>query len=311
MLELRQLVKQFPGAATPAVDRVTLHVEPGETLGLVGESGSGKTTLGRCALLLEEPTSGEVLLEGRDLRRLSREELRRTRRHMQIVFQDPVGSLNPRMTVERILSEPFDIHENLSRTETADRVRELLAGVGLPVDATSRYPHEFSGGQRQRIGIARALALRPKFIVADEPVSALDVSVGAQIVNLLADLQQQFGLTYLFISHGLPLVRVISTRVAVMYLGRIVEIGPTGALFDRPAHPYTLLLRESTPRIAPSTVAPKVFPHAQTSANLSGCRFRNRCPLAAARCAEEVPELREIEPGHFAACHFAERVVEI
>ena len=316
MLELRQLVKRFPNAATPAVDHVTLRVEPGETLGLVGESGSGKTTLGRCALLLEEPTSGEVLLEGRDLSRLSREELRRTRRHMQIVFQDPVGSLNPRLNVADILAEPFDIHERISRGETADRVRELLGAVGLPADAAARYPHEFSGGQRQRIGIARAIALRPKFIVADEPVSALDVSVGAQIVNLLADLQQQFGLTYLFISHGLPLVRIISTRVAVMYLGRIAEIGPTDALFDRPAHPYTLLLRESTPRIElgekqPGAMHPAKFPNARAPAQFSGCRFRNRCPLAAARCEEEVPELREIETGHFAACHFAERVAEI
>ncbi|SRR6266404_5220222 len=305
MLELRNLVKMFPGAATPAVDRVSLKVEPGETLGLVGESGSGKTTLGRSALLLEQPTSGEVWFDGRDLAQLSSSELRRTRRHMQIVFQDPVGSLNPRMRVGQILAEPFDIHEKLSRVETTDRVRELLDAVGLPADSASRYPREFSGGQRQRIGIARAVALRPKFIVADEPVSALDVSVGAQIVNLLADLQEKFGLTYLFISHGLPLVRRISTRVAVMYLGRICELGPTDALFERPAHPYTLLLRESTPRIAvdapPRAMEPAAAPPVAT---LSGCRFRNRCPLAADRCAAETPELREVTPGHFAACHF-------
>ncbi len=249
MITLNNIVKHFPGQSRPAVDGVTLEVKQGETLGLVGESGSGKTTLGRCALMLETPTSGEVLFEGRDLAGLGKEELRRTRRHMQIIFQDPMGSLNPRMRVEKILAEPFDIHENLSAAETRDRVRELLDAVGLPPDSGTRYPHEFSGGQRQRIGIARAIALRPKFIVADEPVSALDVSVGAQIVNLLADLQQRFGLTYLFISHGLPLIRHISTRVAVMYLGKIVEIGPAEEVFAHPAHPYTQLLRDSTPQI--------------------------------------------------------------
>jgi oligopeptide/dipeptide ABC transporter ATP-binding protein len=293
------------------VDGVSLRVNQGETLGLVGESGSGKTTLGRCALLLEPPTSGQVLFEGHDLAGLSHEELRRTRRHMQIVFQDPVGSLNPRMRVERILAEPFDIHERLSRSETHDRVRELLAAVGLPADSGVRYPHEFSGGQRQRIGIARAVALRPKFIVADEPVSALDVSVGAQIVNLLAELQERFGLTYLFISHGLPLVRQISTRVAVMYLGRLAEIGPTSELFERPAHPYTLLLRESTPSLnphAPRARRPENISEVAGLAPLSGCRFRNRCPLAAERCAEEAPQLREVGPGHLSACHFAENV---
>jgi oligopeptide/dipeptide ABC transporter ATP-binding protein len=309
VLELRRLVKSFPGQAAPAVDDVSLRVNAGETLGLVGESGSGKTTLGRCTLLLEKPTSGGVVFDGRDLAALSGEELRRMRRHMQIVFQDPVGSLNPRMRVERILAEPFDIHENLSRSATRDRVRELLDAVGLPQDSASRYPHEFSGGQRQRIGIARAIALRPKFIVADEPVSALDVSVGAQIVNLLCDLQEKFGLTYLFISHGLPLVRRISSRIAVMYLGRIAEIGPTDDLFERPAHPYTVLLRESTPRIDPAPREPARFPEAPAQA-LSGCRFRNRCPLAAEKCAQEVPPLREIGPGHLAACHFAERVAQ-
>jgi oligopeptide/dipeptide ABC transporter ATP-binding protein len=308
LLELNQLVKSFPGQSTPAVDGVSLRLEQGETLGLVGESGSGKTTLGRCALLLEPPTSGQVLFKGRDLARLSHEELRRTRRHMQIVFQDPVGSLNPRMRVERILAEPFDIHEKLSAADTRDRVRELLAAVGLPADAAARYPHEFSGGQRQRIGIARAVALVPEFIVADEPVSALDVSVGAQIVNLLAELQGRFGLTYLFISHGLPLVRQISTRVAVMYLGRLAEIGPTSALFEHPAHPYTLLLRESTPSLQPRA-RPTANLEGGGPAPLSGCRFRNRCPLAAERCAEEVPHLREVGPGHFSACHFGPQIL--
>ncbi len=313
MLELRGLVKHFPGAPSPAVDGVTLRVDAAETLGLVGESGSGKTTLGRCALLLEPPTSGDVVFDGRDLRRLSSGDLRRARRHMQIVFQDPVGSLNERMTVARILAEPLVIHERLSRSEIAGRVDELLDAVGLSRDSAAKYPHEFSGGQRQRIGIARALALRPKFIVADEPVSALDVSVGAQIVNLLVDLQQSFGLTYLFISHGLPLIRRISTRIAVMYLGRIAEIGPAEEIFGRPAHPYTVLLARSTPSLH---LAHRAGRHAAPAppagaAPLDGCRFRNRCPLAQPRCADEVPELRDIAPGHATACHFAEQVAGI
>ena len=321
MLELRRLVKNYPAQAgfwsadqISALDDVSLHIEAGQTLGLVGESGSGKSTLGRCALLLERPTSGDVLFEGTSLVSLGAGQLRRMRRQMQVVFQDPYGSLNPRMRVEKILAEPFQIHEQLSRREISSKVPELLATVGLPADAAKRYPHEFSGGQRQRIGIARALALRPKFIVADEPVSALDVSVGAQIVNLLADLQQQFGLTYLFISHSLPVVRHISARVAVMYLGRLCEIGPTEAIFDRPLHPYTVLLRRSTPDLSGSAnLKSKIFNLQSGEAPSavrppSGCRFRTRCPLAQPRCAEETPPLRELEPGHLTACHYADQV---
>jgi oligopeptide/dipeptide ABC transporter ATP-binding protein len=236
------------------------------------------------------------------------------RRQMQVVFQDPYGSLNPRMRVEKILAEPFEIHEKFARREISSKVAELLVTVGLPADAADRYPHEFSGGQRQRIGIARALALRPKFIVADEPVSALDVSVGAQIVNLLADLQQQFGLTYLFISHSLPVVRHISARVAVMYLGRLCETGPTEAIFDRPLHPYTVLLRRSTPDLSDSANLQSAISNLQSGEAPSalrppsGCRFRTRCPLAQPRCAEETPLLRELEPGHLTACHYADQV---
>jgi peptide/nickel transport system ATP-binding protein len=313
VLEVRQLTKHFPvaGGMIHALDDVSLRVRSGETLGLVGESGSGKSTLGRCALRLMPPTAGEVLFDGRNLAALGKGELRRLRRSMQIVFQDPFASLNPRMRIASILAEPFEIHERLSRGEIRGRVRDLLREVGLPEDALGRYPHEFSGGQRQRIGIARAVALRPKFIVADEPVSALDVSVGAQIVNLLADLQQQLGLTYLFISHSLPLIRHVSTRIAVMYLGRIVEIGPAEAIFGRPMHPYTRLLHASTPGAGHDAGPPKDAVATEPPSAIrppSGCRFRTRCPLAEARCAEETPALRELAAGHFAACHFAERL---
>jgi oligopeptide/dipeptide ABC transporter ATP-binding protein len=322
MVELRHLVKHFPASAgmfgggsgtVHAVDDVSLSIAAEETLGLVGESGSGKTTLGRCALLLLDPTAGEVLFEGRNLVGLPAAELRGMRRHMQIIFQDPFASLNPRLRVEQIVAEPFQIHERLPAAEVRHRVRQLLSAVGLPADAAARYPHEFSGGQRQRAGIARALALHPKFIVADEPVSALDVSVGAQIVNLLQDLQQQYGLTYLFISHGLPVVRHISTRIAVMYLGRLAELGPTGTIFARPLHPYTVLLHASTPDISrtgnPQSVSRNLQWEPPSAVQPpSGCRFRTRCPMAAERCTEEVPEFREVEPGHFVACHFAEDV---
>ncbi len=261
LLEIRALTKIYPlgesilgGGAkgeVRAVDDVTLDIEAGETLGLVGESGSGKSTLGRLALRLIEPTSGDIRFDGRNLLKTSHVEMRRLRRDMQIIFQDPFGSLDPRMRVEDVIAEPLIIHGETAGVSTRrTRVAELLKAVGLDESAMRRFPHEFSGGQRQRIGIARALALRPRFIVADEPVSALDVSVGAQIVNLMAQLQREFGLTYLFISHSMPVVRYLATRIAVMYQGKIVEAGETGQITQRPAHAYTRSLLEATPEIA-------------------------------------------------------------
>jgi len=259
LLEIRNLTKIFPlgesifgGGAkgeVRAVDDVSLDIEPGETLGLVGESGSGKSTLGRLVLRLIQPTSGSLLFEGRDLLGANHNELRRLRRDMQIIFQDPFGSLDPRMRVEDVITEPLIIHESMSPSSRRARVTELLHAVGLDESSLRRFPHEFSGGQRQRIGIARALALRPKFIVADEPVSALDVSVGAQIVNLLARLQQEFKLTYLFISHSMPLVRYLATHIAVMHRGRIVESGPAQQITEQPQHAYTRSLLQATPEI--------------------------------------------------------------
>jgi peptide/nickel transport system ATP-binding protein len=274
LLEIRNLTKIYPHREVRAVDAVSLDIDAGETLGLVGESGSGKSTLGRLILRLIEPTAGSIRFDGRDLLAASRTEMRRLRRHLQIIFQDPFASLDPRFTVEQIIAEPLVIHgterENAppdSRggnrprlsgratpgspgTTVSVRVAELLRAVGLDESASRRYPHEFSGGQRQRVGIARALALRPKFIVCDEPVSALDVSVGAQIVNLLAQLQRDFGLTYLFISHSMPVVRYLSTRIAVMYRGQIVEVAPTEQITERPQHPYTKTLLEATPEVS-------------------------------------------------------------
>jgi oligopeptide transport system ATP-binding protein len=260
LIEIRNLTKVFPlgqsmlgsraKGEVRAVDDVSLDIYPGETLGLVGESGSGKSTLGRLVLRLIEPSSGTLQFEGRDLLAASHGEMRRIRRDMQIIFQDPFGSLDPRMNVESIISEPLVIHEKMAFNARRGRVAELLRAVGLDQSILPRFPHEFSGGQRQRIGIARALALRPKFIVADEPVSALDVSVGAQIVNLLAQLQREFGLTYLFISHSMPVVRYLATRIAVMYRGKMVEVGNTSQITEQPQHPYTRSLLEATPEIA-------------------------------------------------------------
>ena len=260
LVEIRNLTKVFPlgesifgGGAkgeVRAVDDVSLEIEAGETLGLVGESGSGKSTLGRLALRLVEPTSGSIRFDGRDLLAASGSEMRRYRRDMQIIFQDPFGSLDPRFRVEDVIAEPLIVHEPMSRSMRRVRTTELLRAVGLDESAAQRFPHEFSGGQRQRIGIARALALKPKFIVADEPVSALDVSVGAQIVNLLAQLQREFGLTYLFISHSMPVVRYLATRIAVMYRGKIVEVGSTTEITEEPKHAYSRSLLEATPEIA-------------------------------------------------------------
>ena len=259
LIEIRNLTKVYPlgesvfgGGAkgeVRAVDGVSLDIKAGETLGLVGESGSGKSTLGRLVLRLIEPTSGSIQYHGRDLLAASRSQMRGLRRDMQIIFQDPFGSLDPRMRVDEVVAEPLVIHGKMGQKARGERVAELLRAVGLDQSAARRFPHEFSGGQRQRIGIARALALRPKFIVADEPVSALDVSVGAQIVNLLAQLQREFGLTYLFISHSMPVVRYLATRMAVMYRGKIVEVGDTGQITGAPAHPYTRSLLEATPEL--------------------------------------------------------------
>lgn len=258
LLEVRNLTKTFPVAESifggargevRAVNNVSFDIAPGETLGLVGESGSGKSTLGRLILRLIEPNSGSVRFENHDLLTASHSELRRLRRDMQIIFQDPFGSLDPRMRVRDVIAEPLLIHESLSAAARDVRVNELLRAVGLDNSAASRFPHEFSGGQRQRVGIARALALKPKFIVADEPVSALDVSVSAQIINLMAQLQREFRLTYLFISHSMPVVRYLSTRIAVMYRGEIVEIGSTAQITERPAHPYTRSLIAATPEV--------------------------------------------------------------
>lgn len=309
LVVVRDLIKHFPVEGSDdvvrAVDGVSFEILRGETLGLVGESGCGKTTVGRCLLRLIEPTSGEILFEGKSILEAGGGELRRLRRGMQIIFQDPYSALNPRMRIRDIVGEPLVIHGMGSREDRTTRVAELLAKVGLDPDYMTRYPHEFSGGQRQRIGVARALALNPKLIVADEPVSALDVSVQAQVVNLLQDLQEEFGLTYLFISHGLAVVEHISNRVAVMYLGRIVEVASATDLYARPLHPYTQALLSAIPVPDPKQDRERIILTGDVPTPInppSGCRFRTRCPLAIDDCARIDPELREIEPGHSAAC---------
>jgi peptide/nickel transport system ATP-binding protein len=309
LVNVSDLFKYFPVEGSDdvvrAVDGVSFKIMRGETLGLVGESGCGKSTVGRCLLRLIEPTSGEVTFEGRDVLSLGRNELRQLRREMQIVFQDPYASLNPRMKVGDIVGEPLVIHKIGTKSERRDRVAELLRRVGLDPDYRTRYPHEFSGGQRQRIGVARTLALNPKLIVADEPVSALDVSVQAQVVNLLQELQEEFGLTYLFISHGLAVVEHISTRVAVMYLGRIVEIASAAELYARPLHPYTQALLSAIPIPDPTRKRERIMLQGDVPTPInppSGCRFRTRCPIAIEECARIDPELREVAPGHTVAC---------
>lgn len=320
LIEVRNLKKHFPITggflqrqigSVKAVDGVSFQVFQGETLGLVGETGCGKTTVGRTMMRLYEPTAGEIIFDGVDLASLGEKDLRGIRSKMQMIFQDPYASLNPRMTVGSIVRAPLDVHSKMSKKEKHDRIQELLDIVGLNPDFVNRYPHEFSGGQRQRIGIARALALEPELIVCDEPISSLDVSIQAQVVNLLEELQKKIGLTYVFIAHDLSMVRHISDRMAVMYLGKIMELADRDEIYLNAAHPYTQALMSAVPIPDPDA--------AETSHRIildgdipnpknppMGCNFNTRCPIAKERCFVEEPEYREIEKDHWVACHFAE-----
>ena len=315
LLSVSHLKKYFPirrgvlsrvAAYVKAVDDISFDINKGETFGLVGESGCGKTTAGRAVLRLIEPDAGSIRFDGTDLLSLGSQELRRRRREMQIIFQDPYASLNPRMTIRAIVGEPFAIHGIARGSEREDQVATLLKTVGLDSSVINRYPHEFSGGQRQRIGIARALALRPKLIVADEPVSALDVSIQAQIINLLADLQQQFGLTYLFISHAIPVIEHISTRIGVMYLGKLVEVGTSAQICLAPKHPYTQALLSAVPNPDPAVKKQRIVLKGDVPTPINppaGCRFHTRCPIAVERCKIEEPPLRKLDDGRDTACH--------
>jgi len=312
LLRVEDLQKTFPrgNRTLKAVDHISFTLRQGETLGLVGESGSGKSTLGRTVLRLHEPTGGRVLFEGKDLAQLNRQQMRDQRRHMQLIFQDPLAALNPQMTIGQAIEDPLIIHKVGTPAQRRDLVLQLLDTVGIGREFIDCFPYEFSGGQQQRVGIARALALQPKFLVCDEPVSALDVSIQAQIIKLLVELRKEYHLSYLFIAHDLGVIKYLSDRVAVMYLGKIVQLGATSDVFSRPAHPYTKAMIESVPRI------PKDGHPGQRFSTLQGeipspidlprgCRFAGRCPVATARCAAEEPALRELAPGHLVACHLA------
>ena len=320
LLHVENLVKEFPvdsgvfkgiSKKVHAVNNISFDIFPGETFGLVGESGCGKSTTGRTIMRLIEPTSGKVIFDGEDVAKKSHKELKRMRHDMQYIFQDPYASLNPRMTIGEIISEPMVIHHEFEdKEERMDRVRDLIAKVGLNPEHINRYPHEFSGGQRQRVGIARAFALRPKLIICDEPVSALDVSIQAQVLNLLDDLQREYGTAYLFIAHNLSVVQHISDRVAVMYLGNMMEIADWQDLYSRPCHPYTQSLLSAIPVADPDVQKERdrIILAGDPPSPIeppSGCPFHTRCPIAQAICSQAKPELKEVEPGHLCACHFA------
>ncbi|MDX5475993.1 MAG: ATP-binding cassette domain-containing protein [Bacillaceae bacterium] len=308
LVELKNLTKHFRvnGGVVKAVDGVDLSIFPGETVGLVGESGCGKSTIGKTTIRLFEATDGEVLFEGKDIYRYSEKQLNQLRKEMQIIFQDPYASLNPRMTVESIIGEPIDIHRIWKGKERKERIKELLRLVGLNEEHMQRYPHEFSGGQRQRIGIARALALQPKFIVCDEPISALDVSIQAQVVNLLKELQEKFNLTYLFIAHDLSMVKYISDRILVMYLGNMMELASSDELCEEPLHPYTQALLSAVPNPKPGGGRERIVLEGDVPSPLnppSGCVFHTRCPHAMPQCKSDKPSWQEVKNNHFVACH--------
>jgi len=320
LLEVRNLKQYFPvktesifkpKAYVKAVDDISFHINEGETLSIVGESGCGKSTTGRAILRLDEPTGGEVLYFDNNILALSKREMRKLRGDLQVIFQDPFASLNPRQTIKQILGEAMAIQESVPKQKRTERMLELLGLVGLPAEALDRFPHEFSGGQRQRIGIARALAVDPKLIICDEAVSALDVSIQAQILNLLKKLQKQFKLTFLFISHDLSVVRHISDRVMVMYLGKVVEIADKKDLFDSPLHPYTKALLSSIPVPDPTLERERIILRGDVPSPIdppTGCRFHTRCPFATDKCKLEEPALRAIEGNHFVSCHYAEEL---